>query len=337
MDDDSAAFIFWIDIGRIVILALASWHILSELFQIFYQFRQYSLWENLLEWAVFVLAIIYVADEFDIPLVNRCTTDKQTVGALSIFLAWMALVLFIRKFPMLGIYVVMFTSILKTFTKFFMIFVLFLVAFALSFYTLLKGQVPSFADPSRSIVKTGVMMIGEFDFDNIFNEDDVKVPAVTWFLFIVFLIIMTLILMNLLIGLAVDDIKGVQEQAALERQAMLVDLAMDVEKALPRKIRKRLVPERQVIRPNQYTGFARYWYSQPITSQDIQTALKPNKSALEKLNDRTEELQESVQGVKNRLKTLQCNQEELHKMLVGIVKKLEAIVEGDDDEDDQLF
>ena len=52
---------------------------------------------------------------------------------------------------------------------------------------------------------------------------------------------------------------------------------MDVEKALPRKIRKRLVPERQVIRPNQYTGFARYWYSQPITSQDIQTALKPNK------------------------------------------------------------
>lgn len=34
---------------------------------------------------------------------------------------------------------------------------------------------------------------------------------------------------------------------------------------------------------------------------------------------------------------MQCNQEELHKMLGGIVKKLEAIVEGDDDEDDQLF
>ena len=56
---------------------------------------------------------------------------------MSIFLAWMALVSFIRKFPKVGIYVVMFTSILYTFSKFFIIFVLFLVAFALSFYTLL--------------------------------------------------------------------------------------------------------------------------------------------------------------------------------------------------------
>ena len=50
-------------------------------------------------------------------------------------------------------------------------------------------------------------MIGEFDFDNIFNsadqdqdkDQDQKVPGVTWFIFIVFLIIMTLILMNLLV------------------------------------------------------------------------------------------------------------------------------------------
>ena len=55
------------------------------------------------------------------------------------------------------------------------------------------------------------------------------------------------------------------------------------------------------------------------------------------LSDRTDELQETVLGMKNRLKTMQCNQEEIHKMLTGIVKKLDAIVEGDDDEDDQLF
>lgn len=42
-----------------------------QLFQMFYQRRQYSIFENFLEWAVYVLAIIYVADEFDVPLVNR--------------------------------------------------------------------------------------------------------------------------------------------------------------------------------------------------------------------------------------------------------------------------
>lgn len=61
------------------------------------------------------------------------------------------------------------------------------------------------------------------------------------------------------------------------------------------------------------------------------------QNSLEKLSDRTEELQETVLLMKNRLKTMQCNQEELHKMLGGIVKKLDAIVEGDDDEDDKLF
>ena len=41
-------------------------------------------------------------------------------------------------------------------------------------------------------------MIGEFDFDSLFNSG-VNVPQVTWFIFIVFLIIMTLLLMNLLV------------------------------------------------------------------------------------------------------------------------------------------
>lgn len=41
-----------------------------------YQFKQYFSWENLLEWAVYVLALVYVADEFDLPVVNRFVTRK---------------------------------------------------------------------------------------------------------------------------------------------------------------------------------------------------------------------------------------------------------------------
>ena len=58
---------------------------------------------------------------------------------------------------------------------------------------------------------------------------------------------------------------------------------------------------------------------------------------MEGLNDRTEQLQETVEGLKNRLTTVHFNLEELHKMLGGVVKKLEAVVEGDDNDDNQLF
>ena len=60
---------------------------------------------------------------------------------------------------------------------------------------------------------------------------------------------------------------------------------MDVEKALPRKVRKRLLPDKEVIRPNQYTGFKRYWYMPPVSAEDVKTALKPNKVGLRSIAD----------------------------------------------------
>lgn len=64
-----------------------------------------------------------------------------SIGAGSIFLAWIDLLLFIQKFPSLGIYVVMFTDVTKTFLKFSITFLLFIVAFGLGFYTLLGNDV----------------------------------------------------------------------------------------------------------------------------------------------------------------------------------------------------
>jgi len=75
---------------------------------------------------------------------------------------------------------------------------------------------PGFSSPGRSFVKTAVMMIGEFDFDDTFNSD-VTVPGVTWFLFIVFLIVMTLLLMNLLvINLITERFSNYFEQPMLK-------------------------------------------------------------------------------------------------------------------------
>ena len=58
---------------------------------------------------------------------------------------------------------------------------------------------------------------------------------------------------------------------------------------------------------------------------------------MEGLNDRTEQLQETVEGLKIRLAIVQSNLDELHRMFGGVVKKLEAVVEGDDNDDNQLF
>ena len=60
---------------------------------------------------------------------------------------------------------------------------------------------------------------------------------------------------------------------------------MDVEKALPRKIRKRLQLKEVKVKPNQYSGFKGLWYGVPISAVDIKTALKPKKVILRVLLD----------------------------------------------------
>lgn len=66
------------------------------------------------------------------------------------------------------------------------------------------------------------MMIGEFDYNDIFHGEDDMHYWLAYVLFCAFLLIMSIIIMNLLVGLAVDDIKGVQDQAAVKRIAMKV-------------------------------------------------------------------------------------------------------------------
>ena len=59
---------------------------------------------------------------------------------------------------------------------------------------------------------------------------------------------MSVIVVNLLIGLAVDDIKAVLDQAILKRLAMQVELVLDVERLLPNFLLRRLTKQKEVIR-----------------------------------------------------------------------------------------
>ena len=56
-------------------------------------------------------------------------------------MSWLNLLSTLRKFPFLGIYVVMFTDVLQTFLKFALIILLFIIAFSLGFHALIGEQV----------------------------------------------------------------------------------------------------------------------------------------------------------------------------------------------------
>ena len=62
----------------------------------------------------------------------------------------------------------MFITVIKTFFRFVIVFGLFILGFSFSFYMLLQNQGP-FDSFSKTVVKTIVMMIGEYEYEGIFE------------------------------------------------------------------------------------------------------------------------------------------------------------------------
>ncbi|KAK4315297.1 hypothetical protein Pmani_013468 [Petrolisthes manimaculis] len=99
----------------------------------------------------------------------------------------------------------------------------------------------SFRTPAHSLLRTSVMMIGEINYSDVFDKEGapLEYPEVTYALLVTFLVVMSILIMNLLVGLAVDDIKAVQEQAMLQKLAMQTQLVLETEMVVPELVRRR--------------------------------------------------------------------------------------------------
>ena len=110
----------------------------------------------------------------------------------------------------------------------------------------------AFSYPLKSILKTLTMTTVEFEYDSIFDGPNQPLhnyisAIVIW---VIFIVMMPILLMNLLAGLAVDDIKGVQENAELKRFEMQVELVLNTERKLPYVLSKMFILSTKYLKPN---------------------------------------------------------------------------------------
>jgi len=132
------------------------------------------------------------------------------LAAFSTLFQWFNTAFILRSVPFIGNFIVMFQSILINFLSLIFVILPLIIAFTIGTKMLFFNH-SSFLTSLVSMHKLSAMIIGEFDYETLFFSKPVFKAAAL--LFIPFIVIMTIVFMNLLLGLTVGDIKTCMENA----------------------------------------------------------------------------------------------------------------------------
>jgi len=167
--------------------------------------------ENWLEIAIIVMT-------FSLLIVAPSNANPKVLSAILYLLVSLELVLLMGRHPRLATYVSMFFQVSKNFVKFLLWYMCLIFAFGISFYIIFnkcEGDDCAknfFRDVPNSIFKTVVMISGEYEAGDI-NFEHVSITS--HLIFIAFLFFISIVMINLLNGLAVSDTQEIKNEAEL--------------------------------------------------------------------------------------------------------------------------
>ena len=140
--------------GGVLFIALifAGAHVVKEMFQLVVQkWRYFKDPSNITEWTLylstlcFMLPYLFTGEQLDLVFKDLKNPRSFWIpGVISIFLCYINVILFMRRFQTLGIYVNMFLEVSRTVARVMLVFFIFILAFSIVFYVLFKEQVRAF-------------------------------------------------------------------------------------------------------------------------------------------------------------------------------------------------
>lgn len=218
-----------IEFERWILIAITAFEIVRKLtgitgYSSIYQY--FTTFENLMEW--FVLLSV-----FSLYNIQQDYGWQNHVGGYAVLGAWTNLMLMMGQMPMFGDYVAMYQKVLSEFLKLLLAYVCLLLGFAICFCVVFPNE-EMFSNPLMGFISTLSMMVGELNLNILINDPIEDDPPLIFelssqMIFILFLMFVTIILMNLLVGIAVHDIQGLRKTAGLSKLVRQTKLILFVE------------------------------------------------------------------------------------------------------------
>lgn len=187
--------------------------------------------------------LCYICSLIFLPLHTPCPV--WGAGAFAVFFGWLSFVLYIGQYGIFSLYTRMLIAVFKTVIYMMPLVILLICAFAFAFYILLSPVIIEHRTIDRSLLAVFQMLIGEphFEFVTDFafaHETEGQLPSkgIVYFFLLFGGLLITIILTNLLIGLAVGDIAVVREGAFLKRVKDRIIFFGNIDRALPEWVKR---------------------------------------------------------------------------------------------------
>ncbi|XP_041817411.1 transient receptor potential cation channel subfamily A member 1b [Chelmon rostratus] len=315
----------FLSICMVMVVVMNIYAIAKEVVQISQQrwnyFKDYS---NQSDWFSAILCLLFVIPT----MLNVEGSLHWQAGALAVLNSWVGFLLYLQRFEGVGIYVVMFWEIMRTLVRIVMLFFYLMLAFSLAFHALMLNQ-KEFDSVPLSVIQTFVMMVGELNYQNNFLDAYLKKELpfglLTYFIFVNFVLLMPILLVNLMIGLAVGDIAEVQRNAALKRIAMQIELHTALEDKLPYWFVNRVDKNSITVYPNRKCS--KHYIKQLITGDDDESEVW---TRLHAKSQKCSFLEDELKKQKRRMKEVSSMLEKQHNLLKLVIQKMEISSEADE-------
>lgn len=296
---------------------------ISEMAVYMYVQQYFFTLSNLCEWLVLI----------SVPCISfhiqgQTYNWQNHIGALCVLCAWTNFMVKIGQLPWFDTYVAMYIKVQKEFAKLLMAYICLLIGFSVSLCVVFPSS-QWFSNPITSFVKVLVMMAGELDISMLEQHVPNETPAIfkfsAYIIYIALLIFVSIILMNLLVGIAVHDIQGLAKTAGLSKVRCQIELIFYIELFMLRSFWPKNVKNRALVYPSRNRALMTV---QPLNQKqtlprDIIEAVRNliKRKKLDSCNDNDNfKIQEILKEVKDLRTVVEENQKVIKHLLMNANK-----------------
>jgi len=196
---------------------------------------------------------------------------KTQYASIAVLLLFANFTFLIQKLRIFGVYVLAFRRTLVNSAKFMPVFLIVYIGFLLSFRVRVNSNVSVFNSTGSTSFLSGItMMMGDFNTSGMGVEDSV----LNYFLYVAFIGVMSIIILNLFVGIAVGEITQTLQEADIQQISMRIVYVLKIQDAMKFSLR---LP---CLKPYLNMRFGKYSYeeNESILLKNIFTTINLIKS-----------------------------------------------------------